>query len=90
MSDIVFLTKDDLKALVVKEYYHRIPDSTVTICAITLKNGFVVVGDSACIDPRKFDEEIGRQVAFDDALEKVWELEGYRMKSEGLLNQEQQ
>lgn len=90
MSDIVFLTKDDLKALVVKEYYHRIPDSTVTVCAITLKNGFVVVGDSACIDPRKFDEEIGRQVAFDDAIEKVWELEGYRMKSEGLLNQEQQ
>ena len=90
MSDIVFLTKDDLKALVVKEYYHRIPDSTVTVCAITLKNGFVVVGDSACIDPRKFDEEIGRQVAFDDAIEKVWELEGYRMKSEGLFNKEQQ
>lgn len=89
MSDIVFLTKDDLKALVVKEYYHRIPDSTVTVCAITLKNGFVVVGDSACIDPRKFDEEIGRQVAFDDAIEKVWELEGYRMKSEGLFSQEQ-
>lgn len=89
MSDIVFLTKDDLKALVVKEYYHRIPDSTVTVCAITLKNGFVVVGDSACIDPRKFDEEIGRQVAFDDAIEKVWELEGYRMKSEGLFKQEQ-
>ena len=39
----------------------------MTVCAITLKNGFVVVGDSACIDPRKFDEEIGRQVAFDDA-----------------------
>lgn len=90
MSDIVFLTKDDLKALVVKEYYHRIPDSTVTVCAITLKNGFVVVGDSACIDPRKFDEEICRQVAFDDAIEKVWELEGYRMKSEGLFSQEQQ
>jgi hypothetical protein len=90
MSDIVFLTKDDLKALVVKEYYHRIPDSTVTVCALTLKNGFIVVGDSACIDPRKFDEEIGRQVAFDDAIEKVWELEGYRMKSEGLFNQEQQ
>ena len=89
MSDIVFLTKDDLKALVVKEYYHRIPDSTVTVCALTLKNGFVVVGDSACIDPRKFDEEIGRQVAFDDAIEKVWELEGYRMKSEGLFSQEQ-
>lgn len=89
MSDIVFLTKDDLKALVVKEYYHRIPDSTVTVCALTLKNGFVVVGDSACIDPRKFDEEIGRQVAFDDAIEKVWELEGYRMKSEGLFKQEQ-
>lgn len=50
----------------------------------------MVVGDSACIDPRKFDEEIGRQVAFDDAIEKVWELEGYRMKSEGLFSQEQQ
>lgn len=90
MSDIVFLTKDRLKALVVKEYYYRIPDSTVTICALNLKNGFVVVGDSACIDPSKFDEEIGRQVAFDDAIDKLWGLEGYRLKSEGMFNQEQQ
>lgn len=63
-------------------YYHRVPDTTVTICAITLKNGFTVVGDSACIDPENFDHSIGEQVAYNNAFEKIWQLEGYRIKSQ--------
>ena len=68
--------------MVERIYYHRVPDTTVTICAITLKNGFTVVGDSACIDPENFDHNIGEQVAYNNAFEKIWQLEGYRIKSQ--------
>lgn len=63
-------------------HYHRVPDTTVTICAITLKNGFTVVGESACIDPNNFDQTIGQKIAYENAFEKLWQLEGYRVKSQ--------
>lgn len=82
MSEIISLNKEKLEALIERVYYHRVPDTTVTICAITLKNGFTVVGDSACIDPNNFDQVIGQEVAYDNAFEKLWQLEGYRVKSQ--------
>lgn len=44
MSEIISLNEEKLESLVERIYYHRVPDTTVTICAITLKNGFTVVG----------------------------------------------
>ena len=82
MSEIISLDEEKLESLVQRIYYHRVPDTTVTICAITLKNGFTVVGDSACIDPENFDYSIGEQVAYNNAFEKIWQLEGYRIKSQ--------
>lgn len=82
MSEIISLDKEKLESLVERIYYHRVPDTTVTICAITLKNGFTVVGESACIDPENFNHSIGEQVAYNNAFEKIWQLEGYRIKSQ--------
>lgn len=82
MSEIISLDEEKLESLVERIYYHRVPDTTVTICAITLKNGFTVAGDSACIDPENFDHNIGEQVAYNNAFEKIWQLEGYRIKSQ--------
>lgn len=82
MSEIISLNKEKLESLVGRIYYHRVPDTTVTICAITLKNGFTVVGESACIDPENFSHSIGEQVAYENAFEKLWQLEGYRIKSQ--------
>lgn len=82
MSEIISLDEEKLESLVERIYYHRVPGTTVTICAITLKNGFTVVGDSACIDPENFDHSIGEQVAYNNAFEKIWQLEGYRIKSQ--------
>lgn len=82
MSEIISLDEEKLESLVERIYYHRVPGTTVTICAITLKNGFTVVGDSACIDPENFDHNIGEQVAYNNAFEKIWQLEGYRIKSQ--------
>lgn len=52
------------------------------LCVIVLKNGFTVTGESACADPRKFDAEIGRKIARSNALNKVWPLMGYVLRSQ--------
>jgi hypothetical protein len=57
--------------------YFVIPGTTCTICNITMANGFGVRGESACVDPRNFDEAIGRGIAYENAFDKLWQLEGY-------------
>ena len=52
----------------------------LTFCVLILKNGFTVTGESACASPENFDPEIGRQIARDNAVDKVWMLEGYLLK----------
>ena len=32
------------------------------IISVKLKNGFVIVESSACVDPKNFDIEIGREI----------------------------
>lgn len=52
----------------------------MTVCALVLRNGFTVIGWEACASPDTFDVATGRQYAREDALRKVWELEGYLLK----------
>lgn len=59
---------------------HRVPDTTTTIVAVTLGNGFTVIGKSAAVSPENFDEEVGVQVAMDDVRDQLWELLGFRLK----------
>jgi len=77
------VTSEDIEfalAHATKVYYHRIPDTTTTICAVTLTNGFTVVGKSAAVSPENFDENIGRDVAMDNVRDQLWELLGFRLK----------
>lgn len=74
------VTKEQLDALIVKTEYHRLT-ATMTVCVLTLKNGFEVLGQSACVDPANFNQEIGENIAFEDAFEKLWMLEGYLLKN---------
>ena len=74
------LTMGDILDTVVKADYWRLGETTTTVCQLTLKNGFSVIGQSACIDPSEFNKSIGEKVAWDNALEKVWELEGYLLQ----------
>ena len=71
------VTKEGIEKRIKASNYMVLPDSTVTICNIVLENGFSVRGESACVDPRNFDMEIGRQLAYRDAFSKLWQLEGY-------------
>ena len=58
-------------------FYGVLPSKKTTICEIILKNGFSVVGTSSCVDTRKFDEQLGQKLAFEDAYRKAGELEAY-------------
>ena len=57
-----------------------LPLQTLTFCILTLENGFTVTGESACASPENFDAEIGKKIAYDNARNKIWALEGYLLK----------
>ncbi|ABS69698.1 conserved hypothetical protein [Xanthobacter versatilis] len=75
------LTPALIDAQIVGEAYHVFPGTTLTVCALTLLNGFLVVGESAAASPENFDAEIGRRIARDNARSKIWALEGYLLRS---------
>ncbi len=54
--------------------------SLLTFCVLVLRNGFTVTGESACASPENFDPEIGRNIARQNAVNKIWMLEGYLLK----------
>lgn len=74
------ITPESIDAVIAKEQYYVFPDTTLTVCALTLLNGFQVVGESACASPENFDAEIGRKIARDNARQKIWALEGYLLR----------
>lgn len=74
------VTPDDINAEIISEEYYNFPGTTVTICLLTLKNGFTVTGESACASPENFDEVIGMDIAKDEAKSKLWGLLGFRLK----------
>lgn len=57
------------------------PLHRLTFCVIVLKNGFTVTGESACASPENFDEDLGRKIARENAVQKIWPLMGYELRS---------
>ena len=55
--------------------------SLLTFCIIVLKNGFTVTGESACASPENFDADLGRKIARQNAVQKIWPLMGYALKN---------
>lgn len=74
------LTPALIDAQIVDEDYHVFPGTTLTVCALTLQNGFQVVGHSASASPENFNEELGRKIARDKARDQIWALEGYLLR----------
>ena len=65
---------------IASEQYYVFPGTTMTICALTLRNGYIVTGESAAASPQNFDRDIGRKIARDNARNKIWALEGYLLR----------
>lgn len=86
---------DDMKAKIAEEHYVRLGDAIgganlpldhpahlMTICVLTMRNGFVVIGKSAPASPENFDPEKGKTFAFEDAIKQLWPLEGYALREQ--------
>ena len=74
------LTPDLIDSTIRSIQYYIFADSCLTVCSMTLRNGFTVTGESACASPENFNQEIGEKIAHDNAREKIWVLEGYLLK----------
>lgn len=66
---------------ILTEQFHVFPGTTMTVCALTLRNGFVVIGESVAASPENFDEEIGRKIARENARNRIWALESYALRN---------
>lgn len=51
----------------------------LTFCVLTLRNGFTVTGEAACVSAANFDAAKGRRYAREHAIEKLWPLLGFRL-----------
>lgn len=74
------ITPEAIEAVIVNSTFHIFPGSQLTVCCITLKNGFTVTGESACASPENFNQQLGEAIAYRNAKDKIWVLEGYLLK----------
>jgi len=74
------LTPHDIDNKIRSVAYTNLPSGKCVICEIILLNGFSVRGESACVSPDNFDQEIGNKIAYEDARNKIWQLEGYLLQ----------
>lgn len=82
------VTLDSIKGAIVEtEYFHPALCPHMTVAFVRMMNGFVVLGQSAPADPANFDAELGKRFALEDAIRRIWPLEGYALR-ERLAEQE--
>src|SRR5574340_1120242 len=65
---------------VMQSYETPVPLNLLTMCVLVLKNGFTVTGESACASPENFDAELGRKIARQNAVQKIWPRMGFRLR----------
>lgn len=73
------VTKESIEAKIYDATYLR--HEYLTVCVITMKNGFHFTGTAAPASPENFDPEVGKRYAYEDAFKKIWTHEGYLLKS---------
>ncbi len=74
------ITPAHIDSIIVGEAYHLFEGSQLTVCCLTLQNGFTVTGESACASPENYNAELGEKIAKENARDKIWALEGYLLK----------
>jgi len=48
-----------------------------TVLLVTLRNGFTLIEESACVDPANYDQAIGEKYALAKAKQRVWNYLGF-------------
>lgn len=71
----------DVDGAIADTAYHLFPSTLLTVCVLTLKNGFTVTGESACADKGNFNAEMGRTIAHRNARDKIWAYLGFQLRT---------
>ena len=89
-SDIELLRKANPEIAIQLDPFSEDPDTfrttiaplnLLTFCVLVLRNGFTVTGESACASPENFDADVGKKIARQNAINKIWPLMGYELRS---------
>ena len=76
----------DIKAAILHEHYFvgselpGLPPETkamlghLTVCILVMRNGFIIIGKSAPVDPENYNQELGVKFAYEDAVRHAWPL----------------
>jgi hypothetical protein len=91
------VTPEDIENEIQQEYYFTAKDGVrgrkdngfdgpdnlqvLTFCVLELKNGYLVHGISACAHPKNYNREIGERIARENAVDQIWPLLGYELKT---------
>lgn len=75
------LTSPQIDDQIVSEQFHVFPGTTLTVCCMTLRNGFKTLGHSEAVSAENFDRKLGEDIARKHARDQIWQLEDYRVRS---------
>jgi hypothetical protein len=69
---------ESMRQRIAKTEYLR--HDLTTICILTLVNGFKVIGHSTPASGLNFNEQLGQEFAYENAVRQLWQLEGYLLR----------
>ena len=70
MTELKPLTAEEIKSCIHSVQFVHTGKST--ICILTAKNGYQVIGKSGTISPAHFDRELGEKYAYENAFNDLW------------------
>lgn len=79
------VTKEQMEKRIKSIEFSKLGE-TVTLCNITLDNGYSVRGESACVNPENYNREIGEKIAYDQVFNKLWPLFGFLLAESNYMN----
>lgn len=79
------VTEDMMKSRIADTTFHKIGD-TVTVAHIVLDNGYSVRGESACVNPENYNQEIGEKIAYENAFRQLWPLFGFLLAEQNFTD----
>lgn len=56
------------------------PLELLSVCILVLQNGFTIIGKSAPASAENFNAELGRKLAYEDAIRQCWPLMGFALR----------
>lgn len=74
------VTEAEVLGSIANKEFIKVNEGTLTICVLTLHNGWQVTGESACADLRNYKQDVGERISYDNAVKKIWAFLGFVLR----------